>query len=177
MPMQSALRMKRILFLGPKILAAAALAAGCGQSDTDETSSPLTPRCEQPIETGPCRAAIPRWAFNPETAACEPFVYGGCQGNLNNFKSEAACLLACAEPTPKVCGGLRGATCEADEFCDFPNDRCGAADVTGVCRPRPDVCTEEYDPACGCDDQRYSNVCMAHRAGVDVSPGPCDGSG
>jgi hypothetical protein len=71
-----------------------------------------------------------------------------------------------AEP---ICGGLIGARCAMNEFCDFPSGAmCGAADQTGVCRARPDVCTLESKPVCGCDDKTYGNVCEAHMAGVSV---------
>ena len=36
------------------------------------------------------------------------------------------------------------------------------------------VCTEEYDPVCGCDEVTYSNACYAERNGVlQFSKGPC----
>jgi hypothetical protein len=44
----------------------------------------------------------------------------------------------------------------------------------GKCEPRPDFCTEIYDPVCGCDGQTYPNACYAARAGANVQhPGPC----
>ncbi|MCB9536579.1 MAG: hypothetical protein H6704_09970 [Myxococcales bacterium] len=51
--------------------------------------------CGLPIEVGPCDAAIPRWAFDPNQGECVEFVYGGCQGNANNFETREACQLAC----------------------------------------------------------------------------------
>ncbi|MCB1744157.1 MAG: hypothetical protein KDK91_27555, partial [Gammaproteobacteria bacterium] len=51
--------------------------------------------CDQPIEPGPCRAAIPRWGFDAEDGRCERFVYGGCGGNQNNFTTRAECAQTC----------------------------------------------------------------------------------
>jgi hypothetical protein len=51
--------------------------------------------CALQPETGPCRAALPRWAFNVATQSCQQFVYGGCAGNANNFESLGDCEDAC----------------------------------------------------------------------------------
>jgi hypothetical protein len=53
-------------------------------------------QCDQPIDVGPCDAAIPRWAWDGMLGGCVQFSYGGCQGNANNFDSPVACLQACA---------------------------------------------------------------------------------
>ena len=65
-------------------------------------SSFLAPRsdvevesCNLPPKPGPCKAAIPRYYFNPRTYNCERFTYGGCRGNANNFKTLEECKASC----------------------------------------------------------------------------------
>lgn len=42
---------------------------------------------------GPCRAIMPRFYFNGDK--CESFIYGGCEGNGNNFKTIEECQQRC----------------------------------------------------------------------------------
>jgi hypothetical protein len=71
--------------------------------------------------------------------------------------------------SPAVCGGKGGSPCGADEFCAFePAALCGYADGTGLCQPRPQVCTDDCPGVCGCDGAFYCNTCSAQAAGVDV---------
>nr|XP_013005884.1 WAP four-disulfide core domain protein 6A [Cavia porcellus] len=51
--------------------------------------------CSMPMDTGPCLAYLPRWWYNKETDLCSRFIYGGCNGNNNNFPSEAICKVIC----------------------------------------------------------------------------------
>ncbi|KAL4680779.1 hypothetical protein H8959_022720, partial [Pygathrix nigripes] len=61
--------------------------------------------CEMPNETGPCLAFFIRWWYDKKNNSCSTFVYGGCQGNNNNFQSEANCLNTCKNKLPccEVC--------------------------------------------------------------------------
>ena len=64
-----------------------------------------------------------------------------------------------------------GTTCGPSEYCIFPMDSpCGIGGVSGVCRPRPQVCPEYTIATCGCDGTLYASACMAIAAGTDVDP-------
>uniref|UniRef100_A0A6A7FYZ2 Amyloid beta A4 protein n=1 Tax=Hirondellea gigas TaxID=1518452 RepID=A0A6A7FYZ2_9CRUS len=70
-------------------------------------------RCSQPVATGMCRGAFRRFFHNASSGACEEFLYGGCQGNDNNFATLDECNHHCEKPKspcempvrPGHCGG------------------------------------------------------------------------
>ncbi|HEY6722891.1 MAG TPA: Kazal-type serine protease inhibitor domain-containing protein, partial [Polyangiaceae bacterium] len=118
----------------------------------------------------------------PELCSHEYVPVCGCDGNTYGNDCEANFVgvsVAAAGACADICGGLAGVSCAKDEFCSFSEGAmCGAADATGTCEPRPEACTEEYDPVCGCDDQTYGNACSANAAGVSVAyAGECEGEG
>ena len=79
----------------------------------------------------------------------------------------------------RYCGGMTAASppsCNApQEYCHREiRDMCGAADAPGICRERPEMCTMDYTPVCGCDGKTYSNECVANSKGVNaMSKGEC----
>ncbi|XP_012496649.1 PREDICTED: protein AMBP [Propithecus coquereli] len=51
--------------------------------------------CQLGYSAGPCMGMTKRYFYNGTSMACEPFQYGGCMGNANNFVSEKECLQTC----------------------------------------------------------------------------------
>ncbi|XP_029027298.1 amyloid-like protein 2 isoform X2 [Betta splendens] len=67
--------------------------------DEDESLQEVKAVCTLQAETGPCRASMPRWHFDPSQRKCVRFIYGGCAGNRNNFDSDEYCMAVCKRLT------------------------------------------------------------------------------
>lgn len=51
--------------------------------------------CLVPADSGPCRALFQVYYFDASSQSCKPFIYGGCQGNLNRYDSKEECMSSC----------------------------------------------------------------------------------
>lgn len=67
--------------------------------------------------------------------------------------------------------------CQSDEdcpdsaYCTTPPKKCGGV---ALCRTRPELCPDVFEPVCGCDGETYANACSAAAAGASVhSLGVC----
>ncbi|KAI9528252.1 hypothetical protein NQZ68_021893 [Dissostichus eleginoides] len=91
--------------------------------------------CLSPLKVGPCRAMFPRWRYDALSARCQPFTFGGCKQNNNNFLSEKECESACSGVTAP------------SERSSLPAVECG-----GECRPGQLTCGGCcLDPSLECD--------------------------
>ena len=73
------------------LLALATIVKGDPQGDTPAEGD----LCTLPAEHGPCDGICPRFFHDTETGECEPFTYGCCGGNANNFLTLEECEAAC----------------------------------------------------------------------------------
>mmetsp|Transcript_35761 Transcript_35761/g.75308 ORF Transcript_35761/g.75308 Transcript_35761/m.75308 type:complete len:178 (-) Transcript_35761:104-637(-) len=57
-------------------------------------------------------------------------------------------------------------SCSDSEYC---HREAGLCDGSGVCKSRPEICTMDYTPVCGCDNEVHSNSCKAYSHGTSVN--------
>ena len=121
----------------------------------------------------------------PDLAECTAGAAGSVTGSAGAAGSKPTGSAGAAGSKPggsagsagaMACGGLLGLGCGADEYCAYDaKAQCGAADQTGVCKPKPQVCGDIYAPVCACDGQTYSSECVAAGKGSSVlHTGACD---
>nr|XP_019938576.1 PREDICTED: WAP, Kazal, immunoglobulin, Kunitz and NTR domain-containing protein 2-like [Paralichthys olivaceus] len=85
----------------------------CMQCCGPELSGP----CGLPNLQGPCKAYEPRWAYSSIQRQCQSFIYGGCEGNDNNFETKEACEEMCPYPKNHNCKSCKPRGKMVTSFC------------------------------------------------------------
>ncbi|KAG8524418.1 Kunitz-type protease inhibitor 2 [Galemys pyrenaicus] len=124
-------RARALLALLASLLLSGAEAAG-GERDVHGLPSGslvsvcVSESCLVSKKVGRCRASIPRWWYNVTEGACQPFVYGGCDSNGNNYMTKEECLESCVGVTAKPGDELApsGSGADADASVPGASSRC-----------------------------------------------------
>ncbi|BFZ04335.1 hypothetical protein BsWGS_07374 [Bradybaena similaris] len=61
-----------------------------------QMSAAIPSNCTLEPVSGICQMYLERYFYDVTAAQCQKFIYGGCQGNANNFETAEACQAACA---------------------------------------------------------------------------------
>ncbi|KAH6931747.1 hypothetical protein HPB50_000234 [Hyalomma asiaticum] len=61
----------------------------------ESSECPYPEGCEDPLKVEPCKALTPRFFYNVTVRKCQPFNWGGCCANCNNFESAKDCKKKC----------------------------------------------------------------------------------
>ncbi|XP_067624666.1 uncharacterized protein [Eurosta solidaginis] len=76
------------------VLAASAVNVGLYAPDR---YNDIPETCLKPMDFGYCRAKVKRYYFDMRRMKCAMFYFGGCAGNVNNFKSLEECNRVCLD--------------------------------------------------------------------------------
>uniref|UniRef100_A0A803TMW5 BPTI/Kunitz inhibitor domain-containing protein n=1 Tax=Anolis carolinensis TaxID=28377 RepID=A0A803TMW5_ANOCA len=60
--------------------------------------------CTLPPDPGHCSGHHLQYFYDPNNRNCETFMFSGCGGNENRFKTLKKCLWYCRNPATRCCG-------------------------------------------------------------------------
>ncbi|XP_078084667.1 carboxypeptidase inhibitor SmCI-like [Mustelus asterias] len=112
--------------------------------------------CLMDADSGPCRGFFYRYFYNKLTRQCEKFIYGGCLGNLNNFRTEKDCQNVCHKKS------LRS---DLPKPCKAPADRgnCNESITKYFYNSSTDNCETFIYSGCGGNENKFSTKQLCRR--------------
>ncbi|XP_042856111.1 papilin-like, partial [Penaeus japonicus] len=99
--------------------------------------------CFLTADQGPCTDYQAHWHYVSESGVCRQFLYGGCQGNQNRFRTRDECENRCGSAVdlcqlPRVVGPCSGSFRQF--FYDAARDECFDFDYGGCQGDKNDLC-------------------------------------
>lgn len=114
--------------------------------------------CELSPDPGPCDQNLTRWYHDIQTGKCKTFIYGGCDGNANNYQTKSLCEETCGSicflpedygPCDGICQAYRyNATigdCELFEYGCCPGNANTFLEYNDCMRHCADICDMPMD--------------------------------
>ena len=103
-----------------------------------------------------------RYYYDPDSNGCRAFVYGGCEGNGNNFATDDLCF--------RLCTGVVGCSCSPEmPDCDLGHcEMCSPTDpglVDGTVCPSPGMGCYYNDYHPSLDSDQYKCRCREDEEG------------
>ena len=98
-------------------------------------------------------------------------VVTGCASHDEHSEASSAvadpATSAAAVESDASAGCVTNGDCGERQYCAKPDGDCDGS--AGECAERPEICTQDWTPVCGCDGTTYGNRCGAASAGQNIA--------